>query len=743
MLQLVLVACINPASQWMALLLAGACFLMIVWWQSHARELALWRMENPDLWLSGVVFLGTIVYTRGYSTAAQPAFALTLLTGLVLGKTTSQWVRRRSDPARSESDLTTVLCLLVFILGIASLWPERGRNHSEYLGCLRWSGPWDNPNIFGLLMGVGVTLAAGQIFWGYWVLKRTGKAAGGDARRARGKWASGGCVILVMLLGRGLYYSFSRGAWLGTVCGAAYLFCTWLRLRKVGKFSDGLACGAKRRLRSNACWLIVILAATFTGCFWHLERTAWLAPHRAFSVANTQDFSWRNRVASWEGALQITTDNPWLGVGWNNAEPVYREYYLPPRLNDGAAIQTNNYLLLSSMVGLPALFCFGVYIWIMLSGRGGSGPRRYDKGETVILTTACRAAAIVMLIGFWFDGGLFELATATLFWVLLELGSVWHPGVGRRTPENISRKGAGIGLAGVLCLIFRPVDGRGGSLVFSGWGVGFLAGVLLFLGALFWASAQDRSVTKWLTFETAEHDSFQCVTVRPKATRPCPVVVYARDSAGGLMSNGKDVRQMPEFGLAVVCLEYNRKSAGVFSNKMDVVLKYLESQSWADTHAMAWVGFGDCANQMLSYAVQYPDSQPRLIIQLNSSGFADFILDRMARKAGIESPVVSAGFDSAKWGHLHCPLVFVHGDRDEVSALDKTRQFVAVLQANGVSAVRSLCFSDSYQTPGAWPSKASTLKPPLVVVATITVVPSTDAVAAPVWMLPPPLPWGA
>ena len=28
-----------------------------------------------------------------------------------------------------------------------------------------------------------------------------------------------------------------------------------------------------------------------------------------------------------------------------------------------------------------------------------------------------------MLVAFWFDGGLFTLATAAVFWILLELGS--------------------------------------------------------------------------------------------------------------------------------------------------------------------------------------------------------------------------------------------------------------------------------------------------------------------------------
>jgi hypothetical protein len=27
-----------------------------------------------------------------------------------------------------------------------------------------------------------------------------------------------------------------------------------------------------------------------------------------------------------------------------------------------------------------------------------------------------------LAVGFWFDGGLFKLATASLFWILLELG---------------------------------------------------------------------------------------------------------------------------------------------------------------------------------------------------------------------------------------------------------------------------------------------------------------------------------
>jgi hypothetical protein len=36
---------------------------------------------------------------------------------------------------------------------------------------------------------------------------------------------------------------------------------------------------------------------------------------------------------------------------------------------------------------------------------------------------ACRAGAIVLLVAFGFDGGLFDLPTAAVFWILLELGT--------------------------------------------------------------------------------------------------------------------------------------------------------------------------------------------------------------------------------------------------------------------------------------------------------------------------------
>ncbi len=58
----------------------------------------------------------------------------------------------------------------------------------------------------------------------------------------------------------------------------------------------------------------------------------------------------------------------------------------------------------------------------VLAGRlFGVGCYVNQEGEG--LRAACLAGALVFVVAFWFDGGLFKLPTAALFWVLLELGA--------------------------------------------------------------------------------------------------------------------------------------------------------------------------------------------------------------------------------------------------------------------------------------------------------------------------------
>ena len=121
-------------------------------------------------------------------------------------------------------------------------------------------------------------------------------------------------------------------------------------------------------------------------------------------------------------------DHP-LGVGWNKAVETYDSDYSPPK-GGAAALTMNSYLMLGTELGLPGLLCFVAYVGLALKQKSEVrsheseslqqiGNRKSEIGNR----TACRAGAIVLLVAFWFDGGLFALPTASVFWILLELGT--------------------------------------------------------------------------------------------------------------------------------------------------------------------------------------------------------------------------------------------------------------------------------------------------------------------------------
>lgn len=71
--------------------------------------------------------------------------------------------------------------------------------------------------------------------------------------------------------------------------------------------------------------------------------------------------------------------------------------------------------MIGTQLGIPALMCFLGYAVFCFRSISARNP---DFGVKV----TCRAAAMALLVAFWFDGGLFKLPTASVFWILLELG---------------------------------------------------------------------------------------------------------------------------------------------------------------------------------------------------------------------------------------------------------------------------------------------------------------------------------
>jgi len=127
-------------------------------------------------------------------------------------------------------------------------------------------------------------------------------------------------------------------------------------------------------------------------------------------------------VTAWEGAARMMVDRPWAGFGWGQAETDYNKKYLPPKLEEGAAIEMNDFFMIGISAGVPALFCFAAYLVLSLCRKPAS-PSFILYPQFSIFTTV-RAGAIVLLVGFWFDGGLFKLPVAIVFWTFMELARI-------------------------------------------------------------------------------------------------------------------------------------------------------------------------------------------------------------------------------------------------------------------------------------------------------------------------------
>jgi O-antigen ligase len=170
--------------------------------------------------------------------------------------------------------------------------------------------------------------------------------------------------------------------------------------------------------------LILLLISLLVLGFWSLQFADQRLVKRTISLANINDFSWRNRVVSWAGALQMIADNPWFGFGWNQPGVIYNELYRPTKLVEGLSIFLNDYLMVGMILGLPALTCLLLFIY----SKFFSGHRGFLVSDMSIFglaweKTIFRAAFLVLLIAFFPEHGLFYVASGIPFWILIALGS--------------------------------------------------------------------------------------------------------------------------------------------------------------------------------------------------------------------------------------------------------------------------------------------------------------------------------
>lgn len=420
----------EPDIQILASLCLAIYFALFLWVAYRFSEESFWRLTNPNLWLAVFVAWGGISrLLTGAQLAPSSRQAVGLLAGVVLAKAVAFWCgRARPGPAALRQ--VTAWSLSFFLAACSVPRFETGLAF-QYRGVTRWSGPWNNPNICGLLMAMGAVLGLCLLLECIRRLASEVPICDGAGRHV-GPIESIGKLritllaipgLLALVLGLaclfGVARTYSRGAWVAFGFGLAYLACQISPM--VGALPPRL-----RQLRSvahrNALTAFLLATSLAVITLWQFRDTEVPLLRRTFSVANANDFSWRNRLTAWQGAWRIMADHPLSGLGWGLPERAYDSLYRPPRLTETVAIQMNDYLILGASAGLPTMAAFLLFLWFSFA----SWPSTDTTGPL------CRSGALVLAIGFMFDGGLFKIPTAVPFWVLLGLAM---PGLSFSAPK--------------------------------------------------------------------------------------------------------------------------------------------------------------------------------------------------------------------------------------------------------------------------------------------------------------------
>jgi len=423
----------DPQVEWLALISLLFNLAALLFLKRKSRDGQSFASIGSKTLLGCLACLAVLSHWRTADGFGAPEL-LVLLSTIVIGKYAFNWVHEDWNPVNQQRRIKLILHAFIALLAIGAFWPTDLPDEFKYGSVKRWAGIWDNPNMYGMLMGAGVVLAAGQL-----VQCR-------DMANGRSRSTLWGILLsfATAICGIGLFKSYSRGAWVGTLCGLIYVAVQWFRVLrfqpKANSAQRGLTFWLLRNWRAFA---VIVVSLAVIG-FWQFRFTEWPPARRVFSSVNINDFSWRNRVVAWEGTIQMMADKPWFGYGWGTAETVYEERFRPPNLESGQAIRMNNYFMLGISAGVPALICLLLYVWLSLKSPSAPIRLRRDRqcavhnpqlaGTRIILDpalqtldwskTICRAGAMVLLVEFWFDGELFKLATGSVFWILLEAGRV-------------------------------------------------------------------------------------------------------------------------------------------------------------------------------------------------------------------------------------------------------------------------------------------------------------------------------
>lgn len=347
----------------------------------------------------------------------------------------SRFATRFTLPKTRGNRLKLFVLLIPLILAYLTIASGEESNF-QYFGNVRWVGLWYNPNLYGSLMAVGLILGVGYV-------------AFDTTRTSLSQMSRFLCTMSSFFCFLGLLFSYSRGAWLGSILGLSYVCLSKLVLMAATSGRDSNKARISKRIIRIAPYCVLLFLALVIIGFWHFRFTEFPLVRRVFSIANPLDFSWRNRIYTWVGAIEMIANRPMTGFGWVSSEQIFFDDFNNWELSDASAFRLNDFLCLGASYGLPVVFFFAVSIVLVIrkpcadilkaANAVGAQDRCNFKfisdhnicNSEIRIIDSCSnsdefgmvctiiGALIHLVVVFWFEGCFFVVPTAALFWLLI------------------------------------------------------------------------------------------------------------------------------------------------------------------------------------------------------------------------------------------------------------------------------------------------------------------------------------
>jgi O-antigen ligase len=242
------------------------------------------------------------------------------------------------------------------------------------------SSTFGNPNHFAGYLSMAIPLMLGLFFTGI---------KGGKVFFS---------ILLTLLMTAALIFSISRGGWVSTAVGMAFMVAALL----INQYLEGKT------------MVLIVLVSLFFIAFIALSNRPVINELLTIKQAS-KDVSLQSRIQVWHKTIDMIRDYPWLGTGPGTFSTMFTQYQ-PPGFTSRFFRAHNDYLQFISETGIPLI---AIMVW-MIIGLYLKGMTKLANLSRLIRGTALGAISGITALLFFsiFDFNLHIPANAILFTTL-------------------------------------------------------------------------------------------------------------------------------------------------------------------------------------------------------------------------------------------------------------------------------------------------------------------------------------